>query len=143
MDLGAGHLAIHDTNAAQAGALVANLVQHFGPGRAALVGDLAAAMAMADGVVNTTPVGMSGLPGVSAIPLDALADRHWVADVIYTPIETPLIKAAAALGCRVLPGGGMAVQQAVDAFGLFTGREPDNARMTATFAAALAARDAI
>ena len=69
--------------------------------------------------------------------------RHWVADVIYTPIETPLSKAAAAKGCRVSTGGGMAVYQAVDAFRLFTGREPDPARMKAVFARALAARDAV
>ena len=40
----------------------------------------------------------------------------------------------AALGCRTLDGGGMAVFQAVEAFGLFTGLAPDGARMLAHFA---------
>jgi 4-diphosphocytidyl-2C-methyl-D-erythritol kinase len=45
-----------------------------------------------------------------------------------------VLRAARALGCRTLDGGGMAVHQAVDAFRLFTGQEPDAARMRAHFA---------
>jgi hypothetical protein len=62
---------------------------------------------------------------------------HWAADVI----ETEFIQAAAAIGARVLSGGGMCVHQAVEAFRLFTGMEPDPARLHRTFAAALAARE--
>ena len=72
----------------------------------------------------------------------ALAARHWVADVIYTPIETQLIKAARAAGARTLTGGGMCVHQAAETFRLFTGLHADVARMHRTFAAALAERDA-
>jgi shikimate dehydrogenase len=68
-----------------------------------------------------------------------LAPRHWVADVVYFPLETALIAHARGLGCRVLPGGGMAVYQAVRAFALFTGLAPDAAAMSATFEAALVA----
>ena len=71
-----------------------------------------------------------------------LARGHWAADVIYTPIETAFIKAAAAKGARVLTGGGMCVHQAAEAFRLFIGVEPDVERMHRTFARALAARDA-
>jgi shikimate dehydrogenase len=74
--------------------------------------------------------------------LAALRPHHWVADVIYTPIETELIKAAMSKGCKVLTGGGMCVHQAADAFRLFTGLEPDIHRMRQTFARALAERDA-
>ena len=49
------------------------------------------------------------------------------------PIETKLLTSARRRGCRVLDGGGMAVFQAADAFRLFTGREPDAARMRAAF----------
>ena len=52
------------------------------------------------------------------------ASVHWAADVIYTPVDTEFIKAAAAKGCRVLSGGGMCVHQAVEAFRLFTGITP-------------------
>jgi shikimate dehydrogenase len=73
--------------------------------------------------------------------MEAVRSGHWVADVIYTPIETELIRAAAAKGARVLTGGGMCVYQGVDAFRLFTGIAPDATRMHRTFEAALRARD--
>jgi shikimate dehydrogenase len=74
------------------------------------------------------------------LPLDTglLDSRQWVADVIYRPVETELIRAAAAKGCRVLDGGHMAVGQAVDAFRLITGLEPDPGRMRAHFLELLA-----
>ena len=92
---------------------------------------------LADGIVNATPVGMAKYPG---LPLDGtlITSRHWVADVVYFPLETALVSHARALGCRVLPGGGMAVFQAVRAFELFTGSKPDVAAMTETFRAAIA-----
>jgi shikimate dehydrogenase len=89
---------------------------------------------LAAGIVNATPVGMEKLPGLPFDP--TLLKRHqWVADIIYFPRETELIKQARTLGCRVLPGGGMAVYQAVRAFRLFSGIEPDSAEMAKTFAA--------
>ena len=51
----------------------------------------------------------------------------------YRPLETALVHTARERGCRVLDGGGMAVYQAVDAFRLFTGVEPDADRMLAHF----------
>ncbi|WP_346432232.1 hypothetical protein [Breoghania sp. L-A4] len=75
---------------------------------------------------------MAKLPG-SPLPLDLLSARLWVADIIYFPIETELLRAAAAAGCRTLPGSGMAVFQAVRAFELFTGLTPDADRMKASF----------
>ena len=54
----------------------------------------------------------------------------WVADVVYFPIETALLRAARQLGCRTMSGEGMAVFQAVRAFEHFTGircRDRDNA----------------
>jgi len=91
---------------------------------------------------NATPIGMTGFPG-NPVPVESLRPDHWVADVIYSPMHTELIKAAAAKGARTLTGGGMCVYQAVDAFRLFTGIDPDVARMHRTFDAALAARDAL
>ncbi|MGI8305912.1 shikimate dehydrogenase [Saccharopolyspora hattusasensis] len=86
----------------------------------------------ADGVVNASPVGMVGHPG-TPLDVDALAPRHWVADVIYRPLETQLVKAARAVGCAVLDGGWMAAAQAADSFELFTGHVADRARMRADF----------
>ncbi|OCI94012.1 shikimate dehydrogenase [Rhizobium sp. AC27/96] len=99
-----------------------------------LVGsDLAAALEAADGLVHATPTGMAAHPG---LPLEArlVADRLWVAEIVYFPIETELVKLARQRGCRVLDGGGMAVSQAVKAFELFTGIRPDAERMMHHFA---------
>ena len=135
---GVGRLAISDTNAARAEGLAADLVARFGAGRAVAVGDLAAEVAAADGLVNCTPVGMAKLPG-TPLPVALLRPALWVAEIVYFPLETELLRAARAIGCRTLDGGGMAVFQAVGAFRLFTGLEPDAARMQRHFAAMSAA----
>ncbi len=141
MDLGVGTLVVDDQDAARASALVDNLATHFGPKRAHLAGDPAAALTDAAGVANATPVGMRGIPG-NPVPMAAIEARHWVADVIYTPLETELVLAARAKGARAFGGGGMCVHQAAAAFQLFTGLAPDIERMHGVFRAAAAARDA-
>jgi shikimate dehydrogenase len=140
MDLGVAAIVLHDRDGGRASALLADLASQYGASRCRLAGDLERDIALADGVVNATPVGMHGFPG-NPIPVAALKTAHWAADVIYTPVETAFIKAAAATGARVLTGGGMCVHQAAESFRLFTGIEPDLARMHRTFATALAARD--
>ena len=67
------------------------------------------------------------------LPAKLLRSELWVAEVIYFPLETELLRRARALGCRTIDGGGMAVFQAVAAFRLFTGLEPDSDRMIAHF----------
>jgi shikimate dehydrogenase len=83
-----------------------------------------------DGLINATPVGMEGHPGLPVDP-DGLDPGTWVADVVYRPLETELIRAARRRGCPVVPGGGMVVYQAAEAFRLFTGHRPDGDRMYA------------
>ena len=95
---------------------------------------LGAAMAEADGLVNTTPVGMAKFPG-TPLPPALLRPALWVSDSVDFPMETELLRAARALGCRTLDGGGMAVFQAAEAFRLFTGRAPDAERMLRHFTA--------
>ena len=141
MDLGLKTLIVHDQDKARATALAADVITHFGAGRCRISERLTDEVAAADGVANATPIGMAGFPG-NPVPAEALRPAHWVADVIYSPMETELIKAATAKGARTLTGGGMCVYQAVDAFRLFTGIDPDVARMHRTFNDALAARDA-
>jgi shikimate dehydrogenase len=140
LDLGLRELIVFDKDTARAQALAADVITHFGAGRCRVSDRLSDDIADADGVANATPIGMAGFPG-NPVPIAALRAEHWVADVIYTPIETELIRVAAAKGARVLTGGGMCVHQAVDAFRLFTGISPDAARMHRTFATALLARD--
>jgi shikimate dehydrogenase len=142
IDLGVARLVIHDVDRARANALEADISMHYGASRCRVSDDLAGDIGCADGVVNATQTGMVGFPG-NPIPMAALKSSHWAADVVYTPIETEFIKAAAAKGARVLNGGGMCVHQAVEAFRLFTGVTPDLASMHRSFALALAARDAV
>lgn len=130
---GVQQLSIFDVEPARAQALADNLNQHF-PGQPAQAGsDLPTALAEADGLVNTTPMGMAKLPGMP-VPKAALRPALWVAEIVYFPLETELLREARALGCRTLDGGTMAVFQAVKAFELFSGRQADAERMMAHFA---------
>jgi shikimate dehydrogenase len=139
MDLGAGRIDVHDIDQARARSLAADLARAFGAARCRLSDGLELAIRGAKGIVNASPVGMAGIPG-TPVPSGYLSSAQWVADVIYTPLQTELITAARALGCRVITGDGMNVHQAVDSFRHFTGREADFERMKNTFDAAMAAR---
>ncbi|HDS1737412.1 MULTISPECIES: shikimate dehydrogenase [Pseudomonas] len=130
---GVERLVLFEVDAVRGQALVDNLNAHFGTVRAVLGSDLASALAEADGLVNTTPVGMAKLPG-TPLPVELLHARLWVAEIIYFPLETALLRHARALGCRTLDGGNMAVFQAVKAFELFSGQPADAERMQAHFA---------
>ena len=68
------------------------------------------------------------------LPQELLRSALWIAEIIYFPLETALLRSARAMGCRTLDGGGMAVFQAAEAFRLFTGIVPDSARMLRHFA---------
>ena len=125
-------LSIFDVDTRRAQALANNLNQHFGAGRAIAGHDLQGTLAQADGLVNTTPMGMKKLPG-TPVPVEMLRGELWVAEIVYFPLETELLRSARALGCRTLDGGNMAVFQAVKAFELFSGIVPDAQRMLAHF----------
>ena len=101
--------------------------------------DPARALAGATGLVHATPTGMDKLPGLP-LPAALLQPRLWVSEIVYFPLETELLRAARAAGCATVDGGTMAVGQAVGAFRLFTGLEPDTARMDAHFRRLVAAR---
>jgi len=132
IDRGVERLVIIDKDKASAEELVETLVAR-GDGNGAIVGSsIEDELMLADGVINATPVGMSLSPG-SPVPVEQLQSHLWVADIIYFPLETELLIAAAARGCKVMDGSGMAVFQAVRAFELFTGLRPDPNRMRATF----------
>ena len=126
-DRGAGRIRIADLRQDAAAALSRDMGEGV-----EVAGSLSEAAAEATGIVNATPVGMAKLPGTPLDP-DLLKPRHWVADIVYFPLETALLREARARGCRTLSGEGMAVFQAVRAFELFTGRPADAARMRATF----------
>jgi shikimate dehydrogenase len=132
LSLGLKSLAVFDLDPQRALHLAQALSALFPQAAVTAPGDLAAAMASASGLVHATPTGMAKYPGLPLSP-DLLSSRHWVAEIVYFPLETGLLKAARQRGCAVLNGGGMAVFQAVGAFRLFTGREPDAYRMMRHF----------
>jgi shikimate dehydrogenase len=133
LTLGAGHLALFDTDPGKARQLAERLGARFGAERIATGTDLAAEMAAADGLIHATPTGMAKYPGLP-LPAALLQPRHWVAEIVYFPLETELLRVARGMGCSTLDGGGMAVFQAVAAFRLFTGVTPDADRMRRHFA---------
>lgn len=141
LESGVQHLTLFDIDGERAAERATTLRAYF-PGADVTVAsdaELDAEIAHADGVVNCTPIGMHHHPG-TPLDLSLLTSRHWVVEVIYLPIETPLVRHARSLGCRVLDGGVMAVKQAADAFRLVTGLEADRERMRTHFLELLAAR---
>lgn len=132
LTLGAERVTVVDALPERAAALADSLNHAFGRGRAAAATPdrQARLLAHADGIVHATPTGMAAHPGLP-LPAELLHPGLWVAEVVYRPLETELLRTARALGCATLDGGGMAAFQAADAFRLFTGREPDAARMLA------------
>ncbi|MBO8198515.1 shikimate dehydrogenase [Streptomyces smyrnaeus] len=135
LTLGTDRLTVVDTDEERAASLARALGSHFGKGRADHFSPagLKSRLVEADGLVHATPTGMETHPGLP-LPVELLRPELWVAEVVYRPLETALLRAATNLGCRTLDGGGMAVFQAADAFRLFTGREPHPERMLADLA---------
>lgn len=87
----------------------------------------------ADVVVNATSVGMTTQPGCP-VPAGSLRAGQVVADLVYDPIDTELLRAAREVGAVPLDGVGMLVHQAADAFRLWTGVDPPLAVMAAATA---------
>ena len=130
--LGAARLVVVDRDAPRATALAARLNGHFDGGRASASPDLGAALHRASGLIHATPTGMPTAPGLP-FPVELLRSAMWLSEIVHVPLETPLLQAARRIGCDTVDGGHMNVGQALRSFKLFTGREPDAARMDAHF----------
>ena len=88
----------------------------------------------ADILVNATRAGMSPLEDVIPVPEDVLRPELAVADVVYNPRETLLVRKAKEAGCRAAVGGiGMLLWQGAAAFELFTGQEMPAAEVKEKF----------
>src|SRR5205085_1545752 len=77
--------------------------------------------AHADLVVNATPVGMGDDRSVP-VPADVITPAHVVVDLVYHPLDTPLLTAARAAGASAVDGLGMLVHQAAPPVERWTGR---------------------
>ncbi|MGM0897138.1 MAG: shikimate dehydrogenase [Bacillota bacterium] len=95
--------------------------------KAVVLADAEAHLSDYDTIVQTTSVGMAE----EALPLSLthLGSGAVVADIIYNPLETPLLKGAKEKGCLTLNGVGMFVNQGAIAFEKWTGIRPDTEEM--------------
>lgn len=132
LEIGARELLVFDRDVDRAATLIRRLQDGVGGVRAAAIDDPLAVIDTVDGLVNATPMGMAANPH-APIDTSRLSARQWVADIVYFPIETELLRAARARGCATLDGSRMAVYQAASAFEIFTGRKADRARMLKSF----------
>jgi shikimate dehydrogenase len=75
-------------------------------------------------LVNTTSLGMHGEPALK-VDVGSLPPQAVVADLVYTPLQTPLLMAAQARGLKTADGLGMLLHQAVRGFELWFGQRPE------------------
>ena len=75
-------------------------------------------------LVNTTSLGMQGKSALR-VPLDGLRPETVVTDIVYTPLETELLRTAKAAGCRTVDGLGMLLHQAAPGFERWFGTAPE------------------
>ena len=74
-------------------------------------------------LVNTTSLGMVGKPPLD-LEIEGIDPGTIVTDLVYTPLETDLLKKAAALGCSTVDGVGMLLHQAAPGFSRWFGKDP-------------------
>ncbi|TVP71567.1 MAG: shikimate dehydrogenase [Rhodobacteraceae bacterium] len=117
-DAGAPEIRITNRTRARADALAAEfgLTVVDWDARSQALGDLGL-------LVNTTSLGMAG-QGALEMPLAGLPERALVTDIVYTPLETPLLRDARARGLRVVDGLGMLLHQAAPGFARWFGGKP-------------------
>jgi shikimate dehydrogenase len=133
---GVERLNIVDREQARAAELAQSLSEHC---NAQACDTAEQALAGAHGLVNATAVGM--LPNRDTpAPFALLSSDLWVADAVYQPLWTPLLLAAREKGAKVMTGRELAIDQAMDAFQIFTGKEPPRTVMAAAFDRVIAAR---
>ncbi|WP_417309008.1 shikimate dehydrogenase [Devosia sp.] len=117
-----GNVHVLNRTVARAEALIADL------GTANLAAhaleDFAALAPTARLVVNTTTIGMHGTR-FEGLTLDALPKNALVTDIVYVPMQTPLLAEAATLGLRTVDGLGMLLHQAVPGFEAWFGNRPE------------------
>ncbi len=105
-------------------ARAAELADHFGRGVTAHAPEAAPdLLGDADLLVNTTALGMQGNTEIAVDPA-TLPDHAIVTDIVYVPLETPLLAAARGRGLNTVDGLGMLLHQAVPGFERWFGRRP-------------------
>ncbi len=133
-----GRLGIANRTRARAEALVAECRTRFPATRSDVLALEQVAGVAPDLLVNATTVGMGD--GRAPVPLADVGVREALLDIVYHPLETPLLAAARAQGLRCANGIGMLLYQGAAAFQFWTQREPPVAAMREALLAAMHAR---
>ncbi len=126
--LGATELRLFDQDHRKAQELARVLSDPDMPMQVAVASSMDAAADTADGLVNCTPLGMSGFDG-TAIDRKHMRSATWAFDAVYTPVRTEFLTLATAAGLSVMSGWELFFHQGVHAFRLFTGEEVDVAEL--------------
>ncbi len=121
-DIGAGEIRIVNRSRGRADQLAAALSPHVKPSLV-VFDDWSKAAQGAALVVHSTSAGMKGAPSLD-IAFDALPKDAVICDIVYNPLETPLLKRARAAGYKTIDGLGMLMHQGVPAFEAFFGVTP-------------------
>jgi shikimate dehydrogenase len=121
-ECGASEIRILNRTKSRANLLVAELSPHI-KSKLIAVDSWPVAAKDAALVVNTTSAGMKGAPSLD-LSLDQLPKDAAVCDIVYNPLETPLLRDARTRGLRTVDGLGMLMHQAVPAFEAFFGVTP-------------------
>ena len=133
LTLGVRELTIFDLGIEPAASLATRLKRRFPYANISVGVNVIESLRAADGLVNATPIGMAKYPGIP-VPQQCLRRDLWVADIVYVPLDTALLRTAREAGCKTMDGGDMAISQAVEAFRLFNGVTADSDRMRRHFA---------
>jgi shikimate dehydrogenase len=123
-ELGASQIRLFDTDRMRATSL-AIAIQSAAPEMQILVAaSVDEAVDGCDGIVNCTPLGMTGIPGTS-VPRGLMPSSGWAFDAVYTPVDTQFMTDAQASGLSTISGYELFFHQGVDAFRAFTGHDVD------------------
>lgn len=122
---GAGGLVIANRTETKAGEIAARLGNY--DTKVEVIGldsnKLVDSVRSADIIINTTSIGMAGVAEKRPPGTESISDGQLVMDIVYSPLETPLLKLAKAKGARTLDGLWMLIHQGARSFKLWTGLE--------------------
>jgi shikimate dehydrogenase len=121
LERGIGRVVVANRTIARARALADQFGPKVEPVAWQAIGDF---LPRAGLLVNTTSLGMSSQPALD-IDGGALPSQAVVSELVYVPLETPLLAAAKARGLRTADGLGMLLHQAVRGFELWFGQRPE------------------
>jgi shikimate dehydrogenase len=133
---GVARVNIFDREAPRAAELAIALSSHCD---ARAVATVEATLEGAQGVINATAVGMKPNNG-TPVPFALLRSDLWIGDAVYEPLWTPMLSHAREIGATLMTGRELAIDQAMDAFEIFTGEAPSRGAMAAAFDRVIAAR---